>query len=146
MTTPWLEQDLKRFEGLRLVSYQDTDGVWTIGYGHTGAGVQANMRWPLEHAQEMLTADIARAIAALDKQAVWWRNLSDVRQDVIAMMAFQLGIRGVLNFVKTIQAIRSGDFVLAAEEMLDSDWEKQTPYRAKRLAEQMKTGERDELH
>ena len=26
---------LKEFEGLRLKSYQDSAGVWTIGYGHT---------------------------------------------------------------------------------------------------------------
>lgn len=28
---------IKRFEGLRLVAYQDSVGVWTIGYGHTRA-------------------------------------------------------------------------------------------------------------
>ncbi len=26
---------IKRFEGLRLTAYQDSVGVWTIGYGHT---------------------------------------------------------------------------------------------------------------
>jgi len=26
----------KRFEGVRLSAYQDSAGVWTIGYGHTG--------------------------------------------------------------------------------------------------------------
>ncbi|WP_423245967.1 glycoside hydrolase family protein [Periweissella cryptocerci] len=28
-------QLLKQFEGLRLKAYQDSVGVWTIGYGHT---------------------------------------------------------------------------------------------------------------
>ena len=31
---------IKYFEGLRLTSYQDEAGIWTIGYGHTG-NVQA---------------------------------------------------------------------------------------------------------
>ena len=31
---------VKASEGLRLQAYQDTGGVWTIGYGHT-AGVNA---------------------------------------------------------------------------------------------------------
>ena len=31
---------IKEFEGLRLTSYQDSVGVWTIGYGHTGPEVR----------------------------------------------------------------------------------------------------------
>ena len=27
---------IKEFEGLRLHAYQDSAGVWTIGWGHTG--------------------------------------------------------------------------------------------------------------
>ncbi len=27
---------IKKYEGLRLSSYVDSAGVWTIGYGHTG--------------------------------------------------------------------------------------------------------------
>ena len=26
---------IKRWEGLRLTAYQDSVGIWTIGYGHT---------------------------------------------------------------------------------------------------------------
>mgnify|MGYP001040850406 CR=1 FL=1 len=26
---------IKRFEGCRLTDYQDSIGIWTIGYGHT---------------------------------------------------------------------------------------------------------------
>lgn len=33
---------IKSFEGLRLASYQDSGGVWTIGYGHT-SGVTPGM-------------------------------------------------------------------------------------------------------
>ena len=29
----------EQFEGLRLTAYQDSVGVWTIGYGHTGRDV-----------------------------------------------------------------------------------------------------------
>ncbi len=31
---------VKEFEGLRLTAYQDSVGVWTIGYGHTGTEVK----------------------------------------------------------------------------------------------------------
>ena len=30
----------KQFEGLELKAYQDSVGVWTIGYGHTGTDVK----------------------------------------------------------------------------------------------------------
>ena len=34
---------LKYFEGCRLTAYQDSVGVWTIGYGHT-KGVHNGMQ------------------------------------------------------------------------------------------------------
>lgn len=144
MTTEHFESDIRREEGLRLSAYRDTEGVLTIGYGHTGADVAEGMRWGIEHAKEVFAADVRRAVAALDLEAVWWRNLNGPRQDVIGSMAFQLGLRGVLNFHRMVAAIRRGDFESAAEEMLSSKWAKQTPHRAARLAEQMKTGERND--
>ena len=46
------------FEGCRLTAYQDTGGVWTIGFGHTGSGI-AGMTWTYEHAYAQLQIDIA---------------------------------------------------------------------------------------
>ena len=34
---------LKKFEGCELEAYQDSVGVWTIGYGHT-KGVDEDMK------------------------------------------------------------------------------------------------------
>jgi lysozyme len=34
---------IKRFEGCKLVAYQDVAGIWTIGYGHTRTA-KAGMR------------------------------------------------------------------------------------------------------
>jgi lysozyme len=40
-----------------------------------------------------------------------------------------------------LEALRTGDYADAADEMLDSAWARQTPARAQRLAQQMRTGQ-----
>ncbi|WP_414717526.1 hypothetical protein [Steroidobacter sp.] len=56
-------------------------------------------------------------------------------------MAYQLGTNGVTNFKRMCAALRIRDYSAAAIEMLDSTWAKQTPARAKRMAEIMRTEE-----
>jgi lysozyme len=55
-------------------------------------------------------------------------------------MAFQLGTDGLLGFKNTLALIRDGKYAEAADAMLLSLWAKKTPERAKRLAEQMRSG------
>lgn len=52
---------LRGFEGLRLDAYQDSGGVWTIGYGHTGRDVTPGLRITREEAEELLAQDLAWA-------------------------------------------------------------------------------------
>lgn len=51
---------IKRFEGLRLDAYRCPAGVWTIGYGHTGAGVGEGVAITPEQADILLRADVLR--------------------------------------------------------------------------------------
>ena len=44
---------IKSFEDCRLTAYQDSVGVWTIGYGHTN-GVYAGMTITQAQAEEFL--------------------------------------------------------------------------------------------
>ncbi len=55
-------------------------------------------------------------------------------------MAFQLGTAGLLGFTNTLQLVQAGKYAEAGAAMLQSKWAQQTPNRAKRLAEQMRTG------
>ena len=43
---------LKFFEGCNLTAYQDSVGVWTLGYGHS-KGVHAGMSITQEEAEQM---------------------------------------------------------------------------------------------
>ena len=50
-------EKIKEFEGLRLKAYQDSVGVWTIGYGHT-EGVKAGMTITKAQAEVLLLKDL----------------------------------------------------------------------------------------
>lgn len=52
----------KRYEGLRRTAYQDSGGVWTIGYGHTGPAVAAGKTISELEAEALLRADLRSAI------------------------------------------------------------------------------------
>ena len=142
MTTPFLIDDLEGDEGLRLHAYQDSVGVWTIGWGHTGPEVKPGLTWTVEEAHAALLADIAHAEQQLDDRLPWWRKLSDVRQDVIVEMAFNLGVGGLLTFDHMLAAVQAGEWRRAASLMLLSKWARQVGHRATRLADMMERGAR----
>jgi len=48
---------LKHFEGCETLAYQDSVGVWTIGYGHT-KGVYEGMTVSQEGAEELLAHEL----------------------------------------------------------------------------------------
>ncbi len=49
---------IKEFEGCKLESYKCSAGVWTIGYGHTGAEVHEGMKITQEQAEQYLKTDL----------------------------------------------------------------------------------------
>src|SRR5579864_4739110 len=53
------------FEGCRLTAYQDTGGVWTIGFGHT-QDVAEGMTITQDQADEFLIADSAPLFKAVE--------------------------------------------------------------------------------
>lgn len=70
ITTVELAASLIRlFEGVRLTSYQDTGGKWTIGYGHTGPvnGIPLGFGVTLsqEDAEMFLAQDAAPLLTAV---------------------------------------------------------------------------------
>lgn len=88
----------------------------------------------------LLANDIARVRQKVDEAIFFFGKLDEARQGVLLNMAFQLGVPGLLKFHHTLCLTHSGDYTGASVEMLKSRWARQTPERARRLAEQMKTG------
>ena len=136
-----LTAQLRRDEGTRETAYQDHLGFWTIGVGRLidsrkpGAGLRP------DEIDYLLKNDIADRVQALTKALPWFAALDEARRGVLVNMAFQLGTDGLLGFKSTLALVAAGKYSEASEQMLKSKWATQTPARAKRLAEQMKTGE-----
>lgn len=71
------------------------------------------------------------------------KQCNPARADVLYSMAYQMGVDGLAAFKSTLVMISNGNFTGAAEGMLNSLWAKQTPARARRHAEVMRTGSYD---
>lgn len=135
-----LTRQLRRDEGEVLHEYKDHLGYSTIGVGRLidarkGGGITS------EEAAYLLSNDIDRKQAELVKRIPWVATLDEARFGALVNMAFQMGVQGVLNFKNTLAMVREGDYDGAADGMMNSLWAKQTPERAKRLSEQMRTGQ-----
>ena len=125
-------ESLKQEEGFRGMPYKDTLGILTIGYG---------TKLPLtkEEAEMLLKHRLEEKILELSEKEPFFLDLPQKAQEVIANMVYQLGVGGVLKFKKMWAALKDKDYQKAADEMLDSKWAKQTPNRAKRLVEIMRS-------
>lgn len=55
-------------------------------------------------------------------------------------MAYQMGVNGLANFHQALTAISQEDWEDAATQMLNSIWAKQTPARAWRYADVIRSG------
>ena len=82
-----LIEKLKKMEGCRMTAYQDTAGVWTIGYGHT-AGVKRGDRCTQYQAEQYLREDLAKFEAKVQK----YKNLTTQgRFDAVLDFCYNLG-------------------------------------------------------
>ena len=133
-----LQSLIAKHEGDRLRMYQDTADPpkWTIGRGHNieDNGISQAV------SDLMFEEDVQSSIQEC-QQFDWFDQLNDVRQAVVVNMVFNMGMPIFKGFKKTIGFIASGDYYLAAIEMLDSKWAKQVGRRAIELSHMMKTGE-----
>lgn len=132
-------RSLRGEEGEVLHEYKDHLGYSTIGVGRLidkrkGGGITE------EESAYLLNNDVTKIVEQLDKRLSWWKKLDDARKGVLVNMAFQMGVDGLLGFKNTLKMIESGQYEAAARGMLQSKWALQTPSRAKRMAEQMRTG------
>lgn len=59
---------------------------------------------------------------------------------VLQSMAYQMGVQGLAAFKNTLQAVIERRWNDTAAGMLNSRWARQTPERAQRHAQQMRTG------
>lgn len=136
--------ELRRDEGVKYIRYLDTKGIPTTGVGHNllARPLPAGWTYPLNDAKvnQLLASDLNDTFAELDAKLPWWRNLDEVRQRVIANMAFNLGVDGLLKFKNALAEMQLGNYAAAANGMKASAWFVQVGSRAQRLVQAMSTG------
>ncbi len=127
-------------EGRRHVAYLDTLGVWTIGVGHVAPDVHEGVIWTDEQIDAAFAADIGETILGVESRLPWVVKLDDARLGALMNMAFQMGVSGLMGFPRMLAALKAGRWQEAHDQALESRWAKQTPARARRVANQLLTG------
>ncbi len=109
--------EIKKFEGLRLKSYQDIVGVWTVGWGST-KGIKPGMDITLEQATDFLKSDILPCEIAVTKLTNGKLNQSQF--DSCVDLSFNCGI-GAFSRSSILRLINEGNLSEAAEHFQDFD-------------------------
>lgn len=105
----------KQFEGLRLASYQDLAGVWTVGWGHTGAEVIGGATVSEEQAEALLGEDLERAARCVDRLVAVKINQNQF--DALVDCCFNLGCASPAQST-LLKMVNAGDFDGAAQQFL----------------------------
>ena len=113
---------IKQFEGCRLKAYKDAVGVWTIGYGHTGADVKAGQVITQAQADVLLKNDLVKFELKVDKYNPQY-SYNQNEFDALVSFAFNVGsidqltAKGTRNksevAAKMLQYNKAGGKVLA---------------------------------
>ena len=109
---------IKKFEGCELTSYQDSVGVWTIGYGHT-KGVYAGMSITQEEAEQMLLIELEEYEGYIEKYVVV--PLTQNQFDALVVWVYNLGPTN-LRRSTLLKELNSGNYTAAGKEI--TKWNK----------------------
>lgn len=136
-------------EGYREKPYVDTEGYPTVAcgikVGPKGAQL-SNYAFtvPREVGDVWLESFVSTTIGKMNANpsiVAALKSCNPARRDILISMAYQMGVGGLAAFKNTLAMIAAGNYAGAANGMLSSLWAKQTPKRAQRHAEVMRTGE-----
>ena len=104
---------LKFFEGCELVAYQDSVGVWTIGYGHT-KGVTPGMTITQEEAEQMLENELSEYEGYVEKYVT--TPLTQNQFDALVVWVYNLGPTN-LRRSTLLKELNSGNYTAAGNEI-----------------------------
>jgi len=105
---------IKTFEGCKLEAYQDSVGIWTIGYGET-KNVHKGMKITQKEADDMLLnryKEFEVEVLKLVKPA-----LNPNQLGALVSFSYNLGV-GSLKSSKLLKYININDFNKASDEFL----------------------------
>lgn len=110
---------IKRFEGCELQAYQDSVGVWTIGYGWTqavdGKKIGAGMVIDLATAERLLKCGVVQYEQGVNQLVKV--KITQAQFDALVSFAYNLGLRS-LSTSTLLKKLNVGDTKGAADEFL----------------------------
>ena len=109
---------IKKFEGLRLVAYQDSIGMWTCGYGHT-RDVQKELHCTEAIADAWLKEDVHHAETCINNSVSV--PLTQGEFDALVSFVFNLGCAKFRGST-LLRKLNDGDYDGASAEF--SRWDK----------------------
>ena len=135
-------------EGFREKPYLCSEGYPTVGTGIRIGPKGADLKnyeftVPREVDAVWLQSILNRTMRDMlsnERIAKAMNVLDEARTAVLVSMAYQMGVAGLSQFKNTLYLVETKQFEEAAKAMLDSKWARQTPNRARRHAEQMRSG------
>ena len=105
---------LKYFEGCKLEAYQDSVGVWTIGYGHT-KGVFPGMTITQGQAEQMLLTELEEYEGYIENMVTV--PLTQNQFDALVVWVYNLGPTNFKNST-LLKELNSGNYTAAGTEIL----------------------------
>ncbi len=136
-----VKQRIKEHEGFRDTVYSDSLGFATVGYGHlvlpTDNFVEG-VAYPKEQLETVFDNDFQIALTSAE-ELLEEIEVPETVKGIICEMCFQLGKPRVMKFKKMWEGIEVGNWNKSADEMIDSNWHKQTTARCEDLAELMRS-------
>ena len=135
-----LKNQIKEHEGYRDTVYLDTLGKRTVGYGHLC--VEDNWVdgkiYEKEYLEEVFDKDFNIALTDANK-ILEGKPVNHIAREVIIELVFNIGMPRTMKFVKCLAALDNEDYEEAENQILDSLYARQVPYRAGKLAGKMKS-------
>lgn len=110
-------------EGEVLYVYKDSLGYDTLGVGHCVDKRKGGISKKIS--EIIFDDDLAIATSEARRAFPWFEDLDAVRQDVIEMLVFNMGIGNLGGFRLMIDAIKRKDWAAAAWELNNSLWARQ---------------------
>ena len=139
-----LECQLKKHEGVKYVSYNDSLGLPTAGIGHllrTNEISQYPVPTPVS--EEQVSAWFQQDASTCIKDAQnfvgmdCWSQLSDNRKRALADLAYNMGGARLGKFVSFKAAMKSGDYDAAGASLKSSKWFTQVASRGPKIISQI---------
>jgi lysozyme len=139
-----VKEDLIRHEGYVAEIYLDSENLPTFGIGHLVTEDDMEYSWPVgtpvtdERILDVFHKDCDVAYTDACALVLNFAGQATDAQRVLVNMAFNLGRNRLSKFKNMLRYVNEGNYVMAANEMINSKWYGQVGRRSKELVDIMK--------